>query len=143
MLLNIYLGRSFMEPCIQGVGVVCRVGDVRVPLGSGSAGRVTNSQPESSTSSISKQSAVSTRAERADALHDSAAAPAGTGTEMSCSPPAHAQPRSCIILPTTHDFPKHAGRHSSNISSGINNFLQFTSTWLVMHFKVSIVHIVC
>lgn len=55
-----------------------------LPLGRGSAGRVINSQPASSMSSISKQSAVSTRALASDSLGDSEA---GTGTRMSGSPP--------------------------------------------------------
>lgn len=63
-----------------------------LPLGSGSAGRLTNSQPVSSMSSISKQSAVSTRALSDEALRDTEA-DSGTGTRMSGSPPAQTHRR--------------------------------------------------
>ncbi|KAI8435436.1 hypothetical protein MSG28_003743 [Choristoneura fumiferana] len=61
---------------------------VCVPLGSGSAGRRTNSQPASSKSSTSKQSAVSTWAPPA-ASAAPPAPPVGSGTVMRSSPPEH------------------------------------------------------
>lgn len=80
--------------------IICLVTNVRIPLGSGSAGLVTNSQPASSRSSISKQSAVSTRAPLSEeALRDTEAAASGTGTVMSRSPPGVVVKRSRAAAP--------------------------------------------
>lgn len=56
------------------------------PVGRGSAGGVTNSQPKSSRSSISKQSVVSTRAVSNETLRETAAG-GGPDTRTSRSPP--------------------------------------------------------